>query len=505
VERAREPGEETPLEGIKPVTKNYGENSAPDHIEFQGLEYHADDQVHPANYAMAGSAQQGWKITRNGSEHLTLGPGYRLLRTHRCGVCSTDLDRRFLPFPLPQIIGHELIALDSDGKRHVVEINASHAARGLDDECPFCRSGLTTHCPERRVLGIHDLPGGFGPWVLAPEHGTIPVPDTLPDDVAVLVEPFAAALHAAEQVTPMPGETVAVLGPRRLGLLVVAALAARRRRDGNTYRILALSRHPGLRDLALDFGADQAAPPPAIVSDFSPLADIVVDTTGSPLGLELSIRLARREVHLKSTHGQPAAGLAHTTELVVDEITLGAWPGREDDTATLLAEAPCQAGDVPRVAWLAGDEPPAGLGERAELHVGRDAATLLAKLETTPGRLPRADIAVVEDAAGVDAALRPRAGEEIALVRPRGRICLYGRSGDDGPLLGAIRNRGLELSASRCGDFRRALTLLECDSELASRLPGLVTHRMPARQLPEALDLARSPDCIKIVLDHPES
>ena len=474
-------------------------------MEFRGLEYHADDEVHPASYVLEGSARQGWKITRNGSKHLALGPGYRLLRTHCCGVCSTDLQRRFLPFPLPQIIGHELIALDPDGKRHVVEINASHAARGLTHDCPFCGSGLTTHCPERRVLGIHDLPGGFGPWVLAPEHGTIPVPNALPDDVAVLVEPFAAALHAAEKVSPMPGETVAVLGPRRLGLLVVAALAACRRRDGDSYTILALSRHSGLRDLALRFGADQAAPPPARTSDLSPLADIVVDTTGSPLGLELSVGLARREVHLKSTHGQSAGGLAHTTELVVDEITLGAWPEREDDTATVLANAPCQAGDVARVAWLAGDPPPAGLAERVELHIGRDAAALLARLEAAPGRLPRADIAVVEDARGVDSALRPRVGEEISLVRPRGRVCLYGPSRDEGPLLGAIRNRGLELSASRCGDFRRALALLENDPELASCLPGLVTHRMSAQRLPEALELARSPDCIKIVLEHPES
>ena len=29
-------------------------------------------------------------------------------------VCSTDLARRFLPFPLPQVTGHELIARDEE-------------------------------------------------------------------------------------------------------------------------------------------------------------------------------------------------------------------------------------------------------------------------------------------------------------------------------------------------------------------------------------------------------
>jgi D-arabinose 1-dehydrogenase-like Zn-dependent alcohol dehydrogenase len=150
------------------MTQSPSERSARLRVEFEGLEYHASDRVQSARYAMEGSSAEGWRITRNGSDHLLLGPGYRLLRTDRCGVCSTDLDRRFLPFPLPQIIGHELIALDADSRRHVIEINASHRARGLDTDCPFCAAGLATHCPDRRVLGIHDLPGGFGPWVLAP-------------------------------------------------------------------------------------------------------------------------------------------------------------------------------------------------------------------------------------------------------------------------------------------------------------------------------------------------
>ena len=86
-------------------------------VAFEGLEYHASDRVRPARYELEGSPAKGWRVTRNGDEHMRLGPGYRLLRTERCGVCSTDLARRFLPFPLPQIIGHELIALDAEDQR----------------------------------------------------------------------------------------------------------------------------------------------------------------------------------------------------------------------------------------------------------------------------------------------------------------------------------------------------------------------------------------------------
>ena len=493
-----------------PNPRDADERSRQLRVEFEGLEYHEDDRVQAATYSMEGSSAEGWCVTRNGSKHLELGPGYRLLRTDRCGICSTDLDRRFLPFPLPQIIGHELIALDAEDQRYVVEINASHRARGLDVECPFCDAGLVTHCPERRVLGIHDLPGGFGPWVLAAENAVVALPRSLPDDVAVLIEPFAAALHAAEWIDPEPGDTVAVLGPRRLGLLVVAALAARRRRDSSGFRILALSRHDDLGRLALSFGADDAAHPPGEGGGSGPIADIVVDTTGSPAGLEAALGLARREVHLKSTHGQPAAGLAHATELVVDEIALEAWPEDASALRALLANAPCRSGDPPRIAWLAAEAPPDNLGHTlpvgTDLRVGRDARALLEAWEDTPGgRLPRADIGVVDNVEAVDHVLRPRLPDEISLVRPRGRICIRNPQGESGPLVRALCQRGLRLSGSRCGDFRKALPLLESDSALRACLAQLVTHRLPAHELPRALRLAREPGCIKIVLAHPET
>ena len=76
--------------------------------------------------------------------------------------------------------------------------------------------------------------------------------------------------------------------------------------------------------MARALGADEAIPPPKPPIT-QPIADIVVDTTGNPQGLELAIALADKEVHLKSTHGQRAAELDHLTEAVVDEIELGTF------------------------------------------------------------------------------------------------------------------------------------------------------------------------------------
>jgi len=454
-------------------------------LRFRAPEYRADDRFAESELSFSGSVEGGWRVERNGETCLELGAGYEPLSTIACGVCSTDLARRFLPFPLPQVTGHEILARDADGRRVVVEINASHAARGVDTTCPFCRGGLANHCPERLVLGIHDLPGGFGPRLLAPRRAILPVPDEIPDLTAVLVEPFAAALHVLDVVRPRDGEVVAVLGPRRLGLLVVAALAAARRAGGTDFEIVALSRHDSLNRLALELGATGARRVEGDGAELpSAFADVVVDTTGSVAGFELALRLARRELHVKSTNGQAAAGLRHLTELVVDELALE----RFDPAAPIAGE----------VAWLV-DVVPAPPGSLA----GVDAAALASELEGHSEGIPRADAVVVDRLARVDEAIRPFADRQSSLVAPRGRVLLHESAPRDGsPLVTALLDRGLRLSSSRCGDFRAALALLGSDPDLRRLGKRFVTHRLTPARMDEAFAVARSPACLKAVVEH---
>lgn len=454
-------------------------------IEYNAFDYQSDQTFTRARYCLNGSAELGWSVARDGNCVLELGPGYRALRVRQCGVCSTDLARHFLPFPLPQVIGHEVVAVDEQGQRYVVEINASHTARGVDDECAFCSAGLPTHCPDRVTLGIDALPGGFGPWILAPVAACLPVPDAVPDSDAVLVEPLAAALHAVTMVAPKAGERIAVLGPRRLGMLVVAGLAAVRK----DFTVAAVVRDPKLADLARDFGADEAH---VLTGDDTHLAqafDVVIDTTGNPEGLERAIRLARREVHLKSTHGQSAGGLRYLTELVVDELAI------ERQT-----EVPSAA----KVAWLAATPPPTGFTAGNEVRTGT-ASDLAKAFEQSASGLPRADIAVADSIETVESAIRPIPNREQPLIRPRGSIQLHA-SGDysKSSMLHAIATRGLRLSSSRCGDFAYALDLL-ANSSLHGVGERLVTHQFAASELPQAFEAARSRDCIKAVVNHEAS
>lgn len=450
----------------------------PRQVTFTAQEYQPDGSIRPADYALAGTAADGWDIRRDGRPHLRLGAGYRLLEVSHCGICSTDLARRHLPFPLPQVTGHEVVARDDVGELVVVEINASHAARGLDHAawCAHCRAGMPTHCPERLVLGIHDLLGGFSPWMLAPVDAVVPVPSALSPATATLVEPFAAALAAVRALAPRRGERILVLGPGRLGSLVVAALAAWRRQTDAGFAILVTGRRPEALARARALGADEIVP--ATVT-----ADVVVETTGSPEGLGLALRLATREVHVKSTTGQPTLGLRHLTELVVDEIALQPWspgdaPPADVRTVALPADAPAS---LRRALETAGLQP-----------VTPDEARALP--------LGGADVGVASTTAEVDALLRPVPGVERGLVRARGTMLLVDGGGAD-DLVTTLRRRGLRLGSTRCGDFGAALDLL-VDPTLAHRLgERMVTDVVPAARLAEGFAKAAAGG--KVIVAHP--
>ncbi|MEZ5362913.1 MAG: hypothetical protein R2748_11365 [Bryobacterales bacterium] len=132
------------------------------------------------------------------------------------------------------------------------------------------------------------------------------IPDAIDDDAAVLIEPLAAALRGVATIGPQAGQSIAVLGPRKLGMLAVATLAAWRRHSVDM-RIVAMARRPDLLAIAREMGRRKPSTPhPAHHSK----VDVVIDCTGSPEGLETAIETAKSEIHLKSTHGRPAAGLS---------------------------------------------------------------------------------------------------------------------------------------------------------------------------------------------------
>jgi len=237
-----------------------------------------------------------------------------LVRVHLAGICNTDLELVRGYYPFEGVPGHEFVgsvveaasAPEWVGRRVAGEINAACGS------CVSCRAGRPTHCEKRTVLGIVARDGAFATHLRLPIRNLHAVPDPLSDEAAVFVEPTAAALEIQQQVSVSPADRVVVIGAGKLGHLVAQTLAV------TGCSLLVAGRSP--RPLALLAARGIAT---ASVSALEPrAADLVVECTGHPDGLELARRAVRPRgtIVLKSTyHGKAEVDLAR---FVVDEITL---------------------------------------------------------------------------------------------------------------------------------------------------------------------------------------
>ncbi len=130
--------------------------------------------------------------------------------------------------------------------------------------------------------------------------------------MAVFTEPTAAALELQEQVKVAAGDRVVVIGAGKLGHLVAQTLAVTGCQllvVGRSARPLSLLAARGIATTTAD-GIESRG------------ADLVVECTGHPDGLELARRAVRPRgtIVLKSTyHGKAQVDLAR---FVVDEITI---------------------------------------------------------------------------------------------------------------------------------------------------------------------------------------
>ncbi len=240
-------------------------------------------------------------------------PGEALVQVSLAGICATDLEILKGYSHFRGTLGHEFVgvvrsAADSSlvGERVVGEINCPCR------KCPLCEKGLGNHCPERRVLGISGKDGAFANYLTLTQENLHRVPEGLSDEEAVFTEPLASCYQILEQMRLRPGEKVIVLGDGRLGILAAQVL------DGAGARVTVLGHHQ--EKLSLLKGKDIAT----ILNTgrVKERADLVVEATGSPHGLEeaLSLVRPRGRVVLKSTYATSYP--LNLSPAVIDEVTL---------------------------------------------------------------------------------------------------------------------------------------------------------------------------------------
>lgn len=238
--------------------------------------------------------------------------GEALLRVLRAGICNTDLEtvRGYSSFT--GVPGHEFVGTVEEGPAHLAGRRVAGEINASCGRCPACRSGRRNHCPTRTVLGIVGRNGAFARYLTLPVENLHPIPDSLPTDAAVFIEPLAAALEIQEQVAIRPSDRVIVVGDGKLGQLVARTLAL------SGCDLLVAGRHERKLDLLAAGGVRTRFADAVSEGGF----DVAVECTGDPSGFDLARRALRPRgtLVMKSTYASRLT--LDASRLVVDEITL---------------------------------------------------------------------------------------------------------------------------------------------------------------------------------------
>ena len=202
-------------------------------------------------------------------------PGWVRVRNRLCGICGSDLHQLFVdagldvaPVALPShqrvYLGHEMVGEVVQVGEAVTTFRAGDRvvrwgraddcfARGREELCPACARGHRVLCQvasEPRVH--HPAGGGFGDTFIAPASTLVPVPDDLPNELAIFAEPVAVALHAAWRRRAKAGEKVMVLGCGTIGFLLIQVLRLLQPRC----EITAVAQFPWQAEVAQHYGAE---------------------------------------------------------------------------------------------------------------------------------------------------------------------------------------------------------------------------------------------------------
>src|SRR5437868_612829 len=201
-----------------------------------GVDAQAQEVADDANALLKGLATTPMDLMEI-EDPKPLGPDWVVLRSRLTGICGSDSKQVFMEnadaemdnamtalISFPQVLGHELVATVDEvgpdargvepGQRVVLNPWLSCGPRGIDPPCPACQAGDLSLCwsftEGRLSAGIHtgnakEATGGFAELVPAHRSMVIPVPDAVPDEVAVLADPFAVSLHAVTRTPPPPG------------------------------------------------------------------------------------------------------------------------------------------------------------------------------------------------------------------------------------------------------------------------------------------------------------
>jgi len=224
------------------------------------------------------------------------GPGQVAVRVISVGVCGSDthyydhgrIGRFVVEEPL--VLGHEaagdVAALGPGVTSPAVGQRVSIEPGVPDLTCAQCLAGRYNLCPNMRFFATPPIDGAFAEYVVVHAAFAHPVPDTVSDDAAALLEPLSVGIWACRKGRVTAGSRVLVTGAGPIGLVSVQTALA----FGAT-EVVVSDVNPARLDLARELGATAVVDArTSSVTDLDRPPEVLLECSGHPAATAQAIR-----------------------------------------------------------------------------------------------------------------------------------------------------------------------------------------------------------------------
>jgi len=227
------------------------------------------------------------------------GPHQVLIEVAAVGICGSDVHYfdhgRIADFVVtdPLVLGHEasgtIRAVGSEVIDRSVGQRVALEPQETCGRCKECLSGRYNLCRDVRFFATPPIHGAFAQYVVLESYRAHPVPDSLSDEAAALIEPLSVGVWAAQKANIQPGDRVLVTGAGPVGLLCADVARARGAAwigvsDTNDYRLQVAADRGATETInALAGGplADQIAP-----------VDVILECSGAAPAVQAAFAAA---------------------------------------------------------------------------------------------------------------------------------------------------------------------------------------------------------------------
>jgi L-iditol 2-dehydrogenase len=205
-------------------------------------------------------------------------------------LCGTDLHlyRGDWKVRKGRIIGHDACGVREDTNERVVMVPLTSCGK-----CYFCLRGRPSLCDRVKYFGL-TRNGFFAEHSAVRPRNLVPLPDSVSDEEAGIMEPVALALHTLELLAPRADDWACIVGQGPIGLLMtqVAKLKG--------CRVVAVDLEDYRLDYAKKYGADECINAGAedvakrVMEVTGRGADVVVESAGTRKTVELTSMLVSK-------------------------------------------------------------------------------------------------------------------------------------------------------------------------------------------------------------------